>query len=120
MEEEKEDEKLPIRQVEIASTNALRFVEQVADVFMKHVMRLDDYLITDETMIYDFGPWHDDQEMEDFERQIITRTRDIFGVDITPVIEKKLPEILLFLQKERRSPGFTLGEMPPDDPVNPL
>lgn len=117
--DEEEHQKLPIREVEIASTQALRFVEQIADTFMKHVMKIDDYLITDESMIYDFGPWHDDQEMEEFEREIISRTKAIFNVDISPVIEKKLPEILLYLQRQRREPGFTLGEMPPEDPGNP-
>jgi hypothetical protein len=87
-----------MREVTIAPQEALRFVGEVGDVFMADVLNLSDYMITDESMIYDFGPWDDQQTMEDFERVVIEKAGAVFGVDITPVIEEKLPTIFQYIR----------------------
>lgn len=96
-----EDFEGAIKEVEIASQEALRFVRDVAEVFLYEVLGHPEALITDQSLIYDFGPFESQVSMEEFEKEVILKTKAIFGVDITPVIEEYLPVIFHYIRRHR-------------------
>ena len=129
--------------IELASTEALKFVQKLAERFLDEVLNHPEALITNESKRRDFSsfdtedavgpgsrpgtfifryrvvrkgraPWKPDWHKDDPEnyeereieteaslwrQEVVQRTKDIFGVDISAVLDKPLPEVFQFIAR---------------------
>lgn len=87
--------------VVVASQEKLNFVSDIADHFLLHVLKHPEALITDRSTIFDFGP-AGKKPYEAYRKKIIARAKRIYGIDITDVFDKCLPEIFHYVESNRK------------------
>lgn len=82
--------------LEFASTENVDAHSELADDFIRRVLELDWAFISDESSLWDF---HD----EDTNDRLISKIKEVYGVDVSAVKSAKLCEILDLINAQRHS-----------------
>jgi hypothetical protein len=81
------------KKVEIAPHSGVDRFDDLADQFMREVLDIDTFLITDESNLSDFGPL--DERPEQWLSAIHSRIIEVFGVDVSDIRSGNLLEIFI-------------------------
>lgn len=87
------------KKIEFASTSGIELFERIAEEFMYRIFEFEasDYLITDESSLYDFTGV-DEMELADIHEKIT----EVYGIDVSDLKSGRLLEIFVRIH-ERES-----------------
>jgi len=96
--------KLEGMRIEFASSERIQFVNEVGEQFMKHIFNMEpgDYFYTDDSTLNDFLSWSDSEKYDVQRKEIIAKTNEYFGVDITDQFDGYLREIFCLIAARRK------------------